>query len=80
MGDKNQKKINTHHAQVNAAKDRQVIRYWQRRSLFEFNRAAIKVRVEGERQYLVICAMVFVLGLMLIGACFFYIAGALLYG
>lgn len=80
MGDKNQEKINLHHSQVNQARGKKAQRAFDRRIVFEFNRAGIKARVEASREYVVVCVLVFLAGLMLIVFGLAYLTGAILYG
>lgn len=80
MGVKNQKTVNTHHAQVDKKRQRRDSKKKERRIAFEINRAHIKVKVETERAYFFNCVLVFTAGLGLIIFALVYIVGVILYG
>lgn len=69
-----------HHRQVNAGRARKAERAEHRSYVFEFNRAGIRIKIEADRQYLAACALVFLMGLILMVSGLFYIVGAILYG
>lgn len=74
------KAILLHHKQAKAGPARKAERAESRRIKFEFNRAEIRIKVDAERQYLATCALVFLMGLILMVSGLFYLAGAILYG
>lgn len=80
MGDKNHKRIELHHSQVNTAKSKKKELNQQRHYIFEINRANIKIKIETERQFLVTSALVFLIGLILVFFGLSYVVGAILYG
>lgn len=78
MGDKNNKRARLRESQrdnANAKKTQWVI---TRRFILEYDRQAKRLRFEAEREYLALCALVFLLGLfVLFGVSVYYIGGAI---
>lgn len=67
-----QKAIALHHNQVDNARSRKLTKAKQRRYLFEMNRNGIKIRVETDKERLVLCILTFLLGVLLLLSVSFY--------
>lgn len=69
-----------HHKQQAVAREKKASRAENRRYSFEVNRASIKARVEADREYLAVGALVFLIGLILVVFGLIYVIGIIRYG
>ncbi len=78
MGTKDQKRVDLHESQVDNSRARKKDKAELRQFSFEFNRARWRVKIEGERRYLVGATLIFLTGLaMMILVTVYYLGGAL---
>lgn len=76
MGNKNQRKKALEHRQKDAAKQKKFNKAVDRQVKYELHGSGVKATFERERT----AVIVFMIGLMLVGALLVVVAGALIYG